>query len=231
MDNAKYDINDIRLSKSVRFHTYIAKIFDRKCLLKKFIQELHLDSTKKINKQVLPEKFQIEIEEIDYLYAIRDKIIINDFKHYVSAQNNVSDLIISQKSSIKENEQLITEESTKLNSLKDRLKSETDPNNKIAFQDKISKLTSGICSLKVAVSNSKDLIEKLEKTKITNTKNWKSHIELVEKTIEAQISIYIKGATKKIEKKFGYTSFSHIKALYKKEMENIINGVITTEEK
>ena len=224
----KYRATSVNLAFRIRLNRYLKGTYDRGTVHKKFKQELHLDEKlTEEQKFVFPENFLIITNEIEYLYLIRDQAIRQKFQQYKETQEALNEAIIELENSIKTDKALKAKEEQKLTDSREGLKEARTPDDKIAYQDSIHKTQAGIKNIEIRIARDEgELEEKIKTRDEENVREWRNQVELVEKAVEREILRYRKSVTRRIERKYGYTTFSHRKGAYEGEMVNIVAGEV-----
>ena len=224
----KYQAAYVNLTSRMRLNRYLKGTYDRGSILKKFKQELHLDEKLAEERKIAyPENFLIETNEIDYLYLIRDRVIRQKFTQYKEIQENLDKAILELETSIKTDKELVAKEQQKLNTLKKKLEEAQNSDDRIAYQDSCQKTEVGIGNIEIRIARDETEIEEKKKTRdLENLIEWKAQVQIIEQAIEREILDYRKSVTRKVEKEYGYTNFTHRKAAYTGEMVKIVAGEV-----
>ena len=227
MDNYIFTPQGFAVHWRVRSHNKAIARHDRRALYKQFQNDLHLDKLEAKNISfVLPKLYNISTNEINYLYTVRNTILIRFHNRYYAVVQRYIDSRINdleREHALLKNRRV--DEKKYLDNLTAKLKRTKDHQDYIALQSNVAKASTALTNTDSAIKGCEDEVAGLIRAKKDNLANWHKQVEIIEDVIETAIGNYIKRATSKIELEYGFTNFTHNIAKYNDEITKIIEGV------
>lgn len=206
---------DLYISKAIglrfwsKVHLFLAGIFDRKRVMKRFCSDIGIEYPPIRGKKyhMKSDSYVIDTDEIKNLDKSCDKILEQYYSEYVDIQNELELKILDNSQKLKEEQLFLSELKDEKIACKQKEKAAKDPSDKMAFQIKASNLGAKIKNQTETVN---EIIRKLDeyKTRIeTNKGNWIKQIENAETAIDLYKRQYTTSATKKIQNRLNYNDF------------------------
>ena len=227
MESYKVELTEIVIHWYIRLHNWLTAKRDKRVLYKQFKSDLHLDKLQQENISFsLPKSYPINVNEIEYLYNVCDRILEQIHQDtYVKKQKAIdveTARLITDQSTYKERRVIEKKEVDRLRAKQNRPNMTDD--DAIALESSISKAESALKNTDSTIAHCKDQIEQLALTKKANVKTWQKQVKNLEKVVEATIGRYVKNATRKIEKTYGFTNFTHDVKKYDTKQLEMIKG-------
>lgn len=207
---SKFIAQDVELSLWMRFCDWLAGRKNRKKLLKEFCHKCNIKyPVSSLNANLLPDEYLISDKEIEYLYSIRDKMILSIYNKYSKCQDELGNEIVELEGKKNTEKDLYLKGVEKLKGINLRLSKETDSLMKITLQGDKNAQAAFNENQKAEVDSLEVEILQKKQTMDDNLDNWKSQVEIIDKVIDNQIKRYITNSTKKIQDQLNFTVFNY----------------------
>jgi predicted RNase H-like nuclease (RuvC/YqgF family) len=168
---------------------------------------------------------------LKFISGVRDKSILSIYDTYKDYQIETSKKINEVIGKIDNQEDYIESIKEKYSSTKQKLSRERNPQGKLKFQKDKDYLESKIANEKSALTELKQELSALEKTKQANIGNWIKQIEIVDGIFELRKDAFEKNLTKRIRRTLNYADFICLIPEHSESVKKIMKGEYDVEEK
>lgn len=225
INSLKFTTKNIDFSLWIKIRSFLIGFFGRKATLRVFCQKNKIDYPVIPGKHyVLPEKYQIEHNEITYIAKIRDRIIQGIYDEYKRIQQNIDEEIKRLETEILNDTNVLENEKQKLEGYKRKKSTSKDPSELLAVDSWIATSKSAVQNLENDINTKKANCEMLKETGVENIESWKQQIENVSAAEDSQNNDFILNLTRSIIKKLGFKEFTYLEIDFSESIEKIKNG-------
>lgn len=208
-DRFSYIAREVKVSFFVNFKISFNGFFARKNFFKKFCADSGIDLPLRYDrKHILPEEYLIRNRIIEYIFEIRDKMIVSAYETYYRNDEILNVEIANTNARIENMKKYLANEEEKLKKIKMLLGKEKDPQQYIFYESKEYEATSRIGNQTVELNSINAWSVALMKKKHENQASWLHQIDLINGYIRQYVLKYMFNIGRKVVRKLDFDDFT-----------------------
>lgn len=200
---------EVRVGFMTNSKISLSGFFARKNYYKKFCADNGIDLPLRYDrKHILPDEYLIRNHNIEYLFKIRDKMIVEAYDAYRRNDDLLDAEISNINSRIENMKTFLKNEDDKLHKVRALLSKEKDPQQYIFYESKEYEISTKIANQTVELNRMNAWANTLMRKKHENKGNWNHQVDIINGYIKQYVSKYINNLGKKIIKKLDFDEFT-----------------------